>query len=248
METPEILWAQSREKLFMTVKIQNLQESNIEILQDTINIRGISNLTKINLELNLFKKILVDESYWELKENSVEITMKKNGDFFWNKLFLEKYGNLRIDWNRWQDDDDSDDEVTQNRKTLLNNFSEFTKTLPSELMEKDFTELFNEDLEDEITDDEIIATKNFDEDSFIDNVDVRNINPEMMSKMEEGLITKKDRESLSSPDNSSGSNTPTPKEVESDVENETDVENENDIRISPVNEDGVFLEDEFRQV
>lgn len=248
MENPEILWAQSRDKLFMTIKIQNLKESNIDILQDLIKIQGSSDVTKVNLELGLFKKVLVDESYWTSKEDSILVTLKKDGDFFWNKLLKEKYSNLRIDWNRWQDDDDSDDEVTQNRKTMLNNFSDFTKTLPSELMEKDFTELFNEDLDEEITDDEIVALKNFDDDSFIDNVDVRNIDPEMMSKMEEGLITKKDRESLSSPENSSGSTTPIPREDEvvDGVVNEDEVINENEV--SPIKEDGVFLEDEFRQV
>ena len=95
---------------------------------------------------------------------------------------------------------------------MLDNFSEFTKTLPKDLMEKDFTELFNEDLDEEIKEEDLpennkIHDEEYDagpssEDGFIDNIDVRNIGQEMMSKMEEGRITREDRESLSSPERS----------------------------------------------
>ena len=109
-------------------------------------------------------------------------------------------------------------------------------------MEKDFTQLFNEDLNEEITDDEFIAVKDYgeeydatasSEDGFVDNVDVKNIQPEMICKMEEGLITKRDRESLSSPEESlcsSENNSPIPEE---ELE---------------IKEDGYLLEDEFKAV
>ena len=122
-------------------------------------------------------------------------------EIFLGKTSTEKYNNLRIDWSRWQDDDDSDDEVNQNRKMMLDNFSEFTKTLPKDLMEKDFTELFNEDLDEEIKEEDLpennkIHDEEYDagpssEDGFIDNIDVRNIGQEMMSKWKKVELQEK---------------------------------------------------------
>lgn len=215
MENPEILWAQTRDRVFITIKIIDLKEQEIEILDNIIIFKGKNNESDFNLKLRLFKTIITTESNWSIKVNGVEFNLRKDGDFFWGKLLTEKYNNLRIDWSRWQDDDDSDDEVNQNRKMMLDNFSEFTKTLPKDLMEKDFTELFNEDLDEEIKEEDLpknnkIHDEEYDagpssEDGFIDNIDVRNIGQEMMSKMEEGRITREDRESLSSPESSCSS-------------------------------------------
>ena len=241
MENPEVLWAQSRERLYITIKIVDLKEQNIEILEKNVKFIGCNDKSNFDLNLKLCKHIVPEESKWSVKATGIEFSLRKDGDFFWNKLLEEKYNNLRIDWNRWEEDD-SDDEVNLNRKAMLDNFSEFTKTLPSELMEKDFTQLFNEDLNEEITDDEFIAVKDYgeeydatasSEDGFVDNVDVKNIQPEMICKMEEGLITKRDRESLSSPEESlcsSENNSPIPEE---ELE---------------IKEDGYLLEDEFKAV
>ena len=90
---------------------------------------------------------------------------------------------------------------------MLDNFSEFTKTLPQDLMEKDFTELFNEDIDEEIKEDDmpVVRDEEYDaspssEDGFVENVDMSSADQELISKMEEGRITRKDRESLSSPE------------------------------------------------
>ena len=254
MENPELLWAQSRERLFLTIRIVDLKEQNIEILENSIKFDGKNETNEFNLNLKLYKTIKPNDSNWSVKANRVEFSLRKDGNFFWSKLLEEKYNNLRIDWSRWQDEDDSDDEVNQNRSAMLDNFGEFTKTLPSELMDKDFSELFNEDLNEEITDDEILELKDYgeeydaspsSEDGFVDNVDVRNVDPEMMSKMEEGLITKSDRESLSSPDDSlSGEDyINSDDNISEDILEENITKNEIEVK-----EDGRLLEEEFKIV
>jgi hypothetical protein len=248
MENPEVLWAQSRERLYITIKIVDLKEQNIEILEKNVKFVGSNDKSNFDLNLKLCKDIVPEESKWSVKATCIELSLRKDGDFFWNKLLEEKYNNLRIDWNRWEEDD-SDDEVNLNRKAMLDNFSEFTKELPSDLMDKDFTELFNEDLNEEITDDEFIAIKDYGEeydaaassdDGFVDNIDLKNIDPAMICKMEEGLITKRDRESLSSPEESLSS---LDESLSSSENNSPIPEDEVEIK-----EDGYLLEDEFKAV
>ncbi len=266
MENPEVLWAQSRERLFLTIRIVDLKEQNIEILENCLKFNGKNETNEFNLNLKLYKTIRPNDSSWSVKANRVEFSLRKDGNFFWSKLLEEKYNNLRIDWSRWQDEDDSDDEVNQNRREMLDNFGEFTKTLPSELMDKDFSELFNEDLNEEITDDEIFELKDYgeeydaspsSEDGFVDNIDVRNVDPEMMSKMEEGLITRRDRESLSSPEDSlSGDDNNNEDNINSgdNINNEDNINSEEGLeefipdKEIQVKEDGPLLEEEFKIV
>ena len=206
MENPEVLWAQSMDKIFLTLKVE--EQSNYDIiLMD--NFIEVNNLDSNNIfRLEFLKNINKDESVWKKTGNKIEIVIAKNVPIFWEKLSDKKYNNLKIDWNRWQDEEEFIDE---GKRQILHNFDDFKKTLPSELMEKDFTELFN-------TQENGLP-------------DLRNIDEEIMTKMEEGRITKKDRESLSSP--------------EEEISNDEEISNEEDI-IENDNENQ--LEDEFKQV
>ena len=196
MENPEILWAQSKEILFITLKIPNLLNPEIKIGLDNFIVKGKTEEKTYNLKMDLFKNIIIDESSWNLNSKHLEFKLRKNGNFFWNKLLSNKYSNLKIDWDKWQEED-SDEEIVENRKQMLNNFTQFTKTLPTELMTKDFSELFPSNLPDILEDNESINNQENSEEAV---VDMSNIDSNLMSKMEEGLISKKDRESLTSPD------------------------------------------------
>ena len=99
--------------------------------------------------MELWGKIIVEDSTWAVKQRLVEITLRKDTNIYWNKLSKDRYLNLRIDWNKWDmvDDDDEEDNMSYEDMNLMNNFRDFTKTLPSELMDKDFSELLPEGLD-----------------------------------------------------------------------------------------------------
>ena len=210
MDNPEILWAQSREKVFITLNIEGINEQNIEMKLDRITFEGKNSKKEYNLEIELLKIIDPNESTWQIKPNCVTFTLKKNPEVFWNKLSPQKYNNLRVDWNRWDivEESDSDEEtegMTYQKLDMINNFKDFTKTLPSELMNKDLGELFPED---DVSDDceetgectsGCCGNSSLD-DLNIENLDINKLDEELINKMEEGRITRKDRESLSSND------------------------------------------------
>lgn len=189
MENPEILWAQSRVNVFLTIVISDLKQHNIAIEEDHLILEGKINGGELDLKLEFLKNVNKNESKWRIYSNKIEFLLVKEIPIFWNKFSNKKYNNLKIDWNKWQDEDDSDLEMDQ--KGIMKDFSDFTKTLPSELMEKDFTELFPDDFSPFI-EDGYEAEPSSEE----NNIDMDS----MISKMEEGLITDEDRESLSSPE------------------------------------------------
>mgnify|MGYP003968755751 CR=1 FL=1 len=214
MVNPEILWAQSREKVFITLNIEGIIEQNITIDIDSVKFVGKNKDQEFDIYIDLIKIIDIDESSWVVKPNCVSFTLQKNPEVFWNKLSNKRYNNLRVDWNKWDivEDTDSDEEygdMTYEQENMINNFQDFTKTLPSEFMDKDLKEIFPEDINGEITDedeDEDEGSSDGEPSSEesnlaslnIEKLDIGKLDENLISKMEEGRITRKDRESLSS--------------------------------------------------
>ena len=210
MDNPEILWAQSRDKIFITINVENIEEQQIKMEPGVLNFVGKNNLGEYNVDIKLLKTINSESSSWTIKPRCVTFILKKEPEVFWNKLSAHRYNNLRVDWNKWDIVEDSEDDETKDMsygdENMYNNFKDFTKTLPSELMNKDFTELFpgdiNEDISDESessSDENLNSTSSANSSTLdIENLDIDSLDENLLSKMEEGRITRKDRESLSS--------------------------------------------------
>ena len=176
MNNPEILWAQNKNKVFITINIPNISNEWVEIKEDKIEFRGENGENKYNLCIELLNTIDTIKSLWVTKGNGIFITLEKNPIKSWIKLTSKKYNNLKIDWNRWED---TDDELNVDQENLLQDFSDFKKTLPSELMDTDFTELFNKDLNTQISDNDSLSS----EDNESEKLEKEN---EILNKMEEG--------------------------------------------------------------
>ena len=156
MENPEILWAQNREKIFITLNVSNISEQNIKITADLVHFQGKNIDKNYNVEINLLKTIEPEESSWSIKPHCVNFTLKKLPEVFWSKLSSRRFNNIRVDWNKWDimEESDESDDMTYDQENLFSNFKDFTKTLPSDLMEKDFKELFPNEISNDISDEE----------------------------------------------------------------------------------------------
>jgi len=149
MKNPEILWAQDKQNIYLTLEIPNVKNQNIDILENRIKFNGENVDGEWGIDMELWGKIMVDDSTWAVKQRLVEITLRKDTNIYWNKLSKDRYLNLRIDWNKWDmvEEDEEEDNMSYEDMNLMNNFRDFTKTLPSELMDKDFSELLPEGLD-----------------------------------------------------------------------------------------------------
>ena len=169
MNNPTILWAQDREKIFITLEILNLTSQNISFLEKQIKFVGKNETQDYEVVIDLHGEINSGNSEWQVKSTGVKITLEKSSRKFWNRLTLNKQNNVKIDWQKWVNEDDSDE--SDENESLVQNFNDFKKTLPSELLEKDFTELLpdnNEDLDPDEPD-EILANENLTELNNLDD-------------------------------------------------------------------------------
>ena len=151
MSNPTILWAQDREKIYLTLEIPKVKIADLKFETQKISIVGSESVndseTNFELDINLYSNINPETVTHRTKENSVFLTLDKTTRQFWNRLTPTKQNNVKIDWQRWVDEEEENDTEEED---LLQNFNDFKKTLPSELLETDFTELLptpDEDLE-----------------------------------------------------------------------------------------------------
>jgi len=153
MNNPTILWAQDRENIFITLEILNLTSQNITFNNQNINFVGQNESQDYELKIDLHALIIPEKAEWQVKSTGIKITLVKAIRKFWNRLTLNKQNNVKIDWQKWVNEDESED--SDENENLIQNFNDFKKTLPSELLEKDFTELLpdnNNELDSEDSD------------------------------------------------------------------------------------------------
>jgi hypothetical protein len=145
---PSILWAQDKTHIFLTLEVENIREQNIDFQSSKIIFKGSSKDTNYLVTVDLSYDIDNEKCDWSINQTSVKIILKKVKHFFWNRLTKQKQNNIKIDWSKWIEEDESEDSDEENE--MISNFNDFKKNIPSEILEKDFKELFSPD--DEITD------------------------------------------------------------------------------------------------
>jgi prostaglandin-E synthase len=87
----------------------------VEIKPGGIHFRGVGGTDKKEYELNLdlYENILPDQSLHKVRDRGIEFCLKKEKEGpYWPRLpkVQGKYHWLKIDFNKWKDEEDSDDE------------------------------------------------------------------------------------------------------------------------------------------
>ena len=146
MLNPQILWAQDRKSIFLTFEIIDIKEQNINLLENKVSIDGKNKNNEFNISIDLYSEINVNESTWSIKPKGIICTLNKKVEKFWNRLSPVKMNNLKIDWTKWINEDDSDleDDYPFDKNEIMSGFENFKKELPQDVLEKDFNELMPE--------------------------------------------------------------------------------------------------------
>ena len=140
---PSILWAQDRDKLFVTIEIKNFKNKDIIFEDKIVKINGEADNTDFDISIDLNSEVDTEKSEWIVKQNCIELRLMKSKSIYWQKLTKNKQNNVRIDWQRWKDEDDDEEEDDN----MLADFSNFQKQLPQDFMNTNFEELLPEDLD-----------------------------------------------------------------------------------------------------
>ena len=168
---PSILWAQDRTHLFITIEIHNFKNQEIVFSNNNIKLDGSSGDRVYEIVIDLHSEIDTEESDWSIKQNKVELNVKKSKNIYWQKLTKNKQNNIKIDWQRWRDEDEEEEEG----EGLMNDFSNFTKQLPEDFLNTNFEDMIdinNEDLDiEELEEDDLDLNNENLEDADIDTED-----------------------------------------------------------------------------
>ena len=134
---PSILWAQDRTHLFITLEIPDFNNQEILFTSTNISIKGKSDEINYDYKIDLYNEIDSNNSSWVIKQNCIELKILKSKAYYWQKLTKVKKNNIKIDWQRWKDEDDEDD------NGLLTDFSNFRETLPEEFLNQNLDDFIN---------------------------------------------------------------------------------------------------------
>jgi len=113
---PEVKWAQRKDKVFLSVYVEDCKEPKINLEDKSFSFsgKGGSKAQEYAVKLDLFGEVDVKESKQANLGRNWFFTFKKKDTEapFWPRLTKEKQKLhfLKVDFSRWQDEDDSDTE------------------------------------------------------------------------------------------------------------------------------------------
>ncbi|KAJ1522562.1 hypothetical protein ONE63_001748 [Megalurothrips usitatus] len=113
---PPVQWAQRAHVVFLTFCVEDCKTPDIKIEEDKISFKGTGGAEKRNYELTipLFKAIDPEKSVKVVRDRNIELVLKKKEEGpYWSSLVKDKkkYHWLKVDFNKWKDEDDSEDEL-----------------------------------------------------------------------------------------------------------------------------------------
>jgi prostaglandin-E synthase len=113
------MWAQRQNTIFLTICLEDCKNPTLNIETDKIYFKGVGGTDKKEHEvtINLYKEIDPESSAKAVRGRNIEMVLKKKEGFttYWPQLTKDKqkYHWLKVDFNRWKDED-SEDEAQEN--------------------------------------------------------------------------------------------------------------------------------------
>ncbi|XP_031564026.1 prostaglandin E synthase 3-like [Actinia tenebrosa] len=119
---PPILWAQRKDRVLVTISLEDCKNPEIKLTETklTFSSKGGHEQKLYKVELEFYNEVDPKESKQLVGGREIYFDIKKKDEGpFWPRLLKEtkKPHYVRVDFNRWRDEDDSDieDNYTDNR-------------------------------------------------------------------------------------------------------------------------------------
>lgn len=115
---PSVIWAQRADKLYVTVNVEDCKNPDVKFESDKVIFSGIGGPDKILYEITItfYEEIDPTQSkYAVLPRHIPMVIRKKDTGSFWPRLMKDskKAHWLKIDFDKWRDEDDSDVEKSK---------------------------------------------------------------------------------------------------------------------------------------
>lgn len=119
-KTPTVLWAQRADVVFLTIEVPDVDKESAVVKVVDGGTRVLFDAESksyggYKLELTLLNEVDETSSKITIGDRSIVLVLAKkdtNGDF-WSRLTKDKskLSYLKVDWNKWKDEDDEDDDL-----------------------------------------------------------------------------------------------------------------------------------------
>ena len=110
-----VYWAQRSNLVYLKVAVEDVKSPEIKVDKDHVYYKAVGpNKQEYEANLELFDEIKPDESKFMVRDRGTEfVLIKAKEGPFWKRLLKpdQKYHWLKVDFNKWKDEDDSDDEA-----------------------------------------------------------------------------------------------------------------------------------------
>ncbi|CAB4011943.1 very-long-chain (3R)-3-hydroxyacyl-dehydratase-like, partial [Paramuricea clavata] len=122
---PLVKWAQDRNQVYLTVELSDVVVNSLQIQEKTLKFEGCGNGAQgeniYKLDVTFREDILPKLCKHRISDRCVTITLKKKDSKYWERLLADdiKPGWLKIDFDRWRGEDDSEDERQQEEITRI---------------------------------------------------------------------------------------------------------------------------------
>jgi len=124
---PLVTWAQRNNLVFLTVCVEDCDKPEIKVETESLYFKGTGGPDKKTHEVTMkfFKPIDTEKSKYAVRPRVIEFALeKKEAGPYWDRLLADKTKQhwLKIDFNKWKEEDESDDEEGgQNLEEMMKN-------------------------------------------------------------------------------------------------------------------------------
>ena len=112
--TPQCLWAQRADKVFLTLLIQDAKDVKIDLTETELKVTALSGTNSYSASFSFYKKLSRADSFNKVSGPSIAFVLLKQDEEWWPRLLdaTAKPNWLKTDFNKWRDEDDEgEDEV-----------------------------------------------------------------------------------------------------------------------------------------
>lgn len=110
---PSVVWAQRKDRLFLTVDVAGITQEKHTLIESPgkITFSGVIPTGSTSIDLNLFGDILNEGSEFKVTGRNILFNIKKKEAAFWPRLTAskDKLSYVSIDWDKWVDEDEEDE-------------------------------------------------------------------------------------------------------------------------------------------
>ncbi|XP_077989580.1 very-long-chain (3R)-3-hydroxyacyl-CoA dehydratase 3-like [Glandiceps talaboti] len=114
--SPIVLWAQRNDSISLKVDLKDVQNANVDIQDKVLHFKGIGigagGEQVYEFILNFYDYVEPKKCVYRVTPRCVEFNVVKDGAYFWPRLTRKEKKPvwLRIDFDKWKDEDDTEEE------------------------------------------------------------------------------------------------------------------------------------------